>query len=58
MERAVDLLGQYEALKIGYVDASVVAIAERFRVTKILTTDRRHFNAIRPAHCRAFELLP
>ncbi len=58
MERVAALLEQYETLMIGCVDASVVAVAERFRVTKILTTDRRHFNAIRPAHCMAFELLP
>lgn len=38
----------------GFVDASVVAIAERLRHGTIATTDRRHFTAIRPRHVGAF----
>lgn len=43
---------------IGFVDASVVAIAERLRLHTIATTDRRHFGKIRPVHAKAFDLLP
>ena len=43
---------------IGFVDASVVAVAERLRLGTIATTDRRHFAKIRPSHVRAFELVP
>ena len=44
--------------EIGFVDASVVAVAERLRLGAIATTDRRHFAPIRPRHIPAFELLP
>ncbi len=43
---------------IGFVDASVVAMAERLRLRMIATTDRRHFAVIRPRHVKAFELVP
>lgn len=56
VERAGELMGTYP--DIGFVDATVVAIAERLRLAAILTTDRRHFAQIRPRHRRAFELLP
>jgi len=54
--RSVELLGKYP--DIGFVDASVVAIAERLRLSTIATTDRRHFAPVRPAHVDAFELVP
>jgi hypothetical protein len=38
--------------------ATVVATAERLKITRILTTDRRDFSLVRPRHCSAFELLP
>src|SRR5438477_532166 len=44
--------------EIRLVDASIVAIAERLRVTRLLTADRRHFSLIRPRHCPALELVP
>jgi predicted nucleic acid-binding protein len=42
------------------VDGTVAAIAERRRVYRVLTTDRRDFSAIRigPRLNRALELLP
>lgn len=55
-QRAVDLMDQYDA--IGFVDASVVAIAERLNVRTLATTDRRHFGSVRPKHCASFELVP
>ena len=54
--RASDVLRQYA--EIGFVDATLVAIAERLKLPAIATTDRRHFSRIRPAHLRAFTLLP
>jgi len=56
LARAVALMSAYP--EIGFVDASVVALAERLRVRQIATTDRRHFAAIRPQHAPSFELLP
>ncbi len=55
-ERTATLMEQYP--DIGFVDASVVAIAERLRLRSIATTDRRHFGKIQPSHIKAFELLP
>ncbi len=42
----------------GFVDASIVAMAERLKICGILTTDRRHFAAVKPEHCKEFTLLP
>lgn len=56
--RAADLVEKYADLAIGFVDASIVAIAERLDITDVLTTDRRHFSVIRPAHCPRLRLLP
>jgi uncharacterized protein len=58
LERAIALIAQYADSNIGFVDASIAAIAERLRVTRILTLDHRHFRLLRPRHCDAFELLP
>jgi uncharacterized protein len=55
-ERAAELMGKYP--DIGFVDASVVAVAERLRLTSLATTDRRHFAPIKPRHCPSFELKP
>ena len=54
--RAAELMTAYDWL--GFVDATVVAVAERLKVLSIATTDRRHFGAVRPAHARRFTLLP
>jgi uncharacterized protein len=56
--RIAELVGQYRDLPLGTVDGSVVAAAERLRVTKIATLDRRHFSVVRPTHANAFELVP
>jgi uncharacterized protein len=44
--------------ELGFVDASLVAIAERLNVRSIATTDRRHFGTVGPKHVRRFELVP
>ncbi len=56
--RMIDLVAQYRDLPLGTVDASVVAAAERLGVCDVATTDRRHFNVVRPRHCESFTLLP
>jgi predicted nucleic acid-binding protein len=58
LRRTLELLRSYETARIGLVDASVVAVAERLKIVRILTTDRRDFSIVRPRHCKAFELLP
>lgn len=58
LPRILELMRQYADANIGLVDASLVAVAERLGVRRILTLDRRHFGPIRPRHCPAFEILP
>ncbi len=58
VRRAADLMEIYGDTPLGFVDASVVAIAERLGAVTILTSDRRHFSIVRPAHAPAFELVP
>jgi hypothetical protein len=56
--RTAELVGTYSDLPLGVVDASVVAIAERFGTTEVATLDHRHFTVVRPDHTPAFTLLP
>jgi uncharacterized protein len=56
--RCTELIEIYADMGLGLVDASVVAIAERFGVTTIATLNRRDFTVVRPRHVDAFELLP
>jgi predicted nucleic acid-binding protein len=56
--RAADLVLQYADFPLGTVDALLVAMAERLDIRTVFTLDRRHFGAVRPAHCEAFELVP
>ena len=44
--RANDLCRKYRDLKIGLVDAAVIAAAERLGASAIATLDLRHFGAI------------
>jgi predicted nucleic acid-binding protein len=56
--RMAELVGEYADFPLGGTDASVVALAERLQARTVLTLDRRHFAAMAPRHCGAFELLP
>jgi len=57
-ERMAQLVDQCADVPLGGSDASVIAIAERRSITTILTTDRRHFDTVRPKHIESFNLLP
>jgi uncharacterized protein len=58
--RALELDARFPALELGLVDGTVMAVAERRSVYRVLTTDRRDFAAVRvgPRLKRAFELVP
>lgn len=58
LRRMAELVRRYQDFPLGAADASVVAVAERLKATRVATLDHRHFRVIRPAHCDAFELLP
>jgi predicted nucleic acid-binding protein len=56
LSRAGALMETYGEL--GFVDTTVVAIAERLKAESIATTDRRHFGSVRPSHRDRFLLVP
>lgn len=56
--RVRELLTTYADLRVGFVDAAVLAIVERLREPKLATLDHRHFAVMRPRHVDALELLP
>lgn len=56
--RIREICDTYSDSDIGFVDASVVAVAERLGEEKIASIDHRHLGIIRPRHVRAFRLLP
>lgn len=58
LTRTRELILQYADFPLGTVDASVVAIAERYSVDRVATLDHRHFRAIKPKHVPALTLLP
>lgn len=58
LARALQVLNKYADARLDFVDATIVAVAERLGVTRILTLDQRHFRLLRPKHCPAFEILP
>jgi hypothetical protein len=58
LERVGQILEQYADSQLDFVDAVIVAIAERLRITRVLTLDRRDFSIMRPRHCDYFEILP
>ncbi len=58
LARCHELQSTYADLRLGVVDASVMAMVERLEEPKLATLDHRHFGAVRPAHIEALELLP
>ena len=56
--RVGELLTTYADLRVGFVDAAVLAVVERLRETKLATLDHRHFAVMRPRHVDSLELLP
>jgi hypothetical protein len=57
-ERVSSLITTYADLRVGFVDAAVLAVVERLREPKLATLDQRHFAAMRPRHVGALTLLP
>jgi len=56
--QAATVIERYCDLRIGIADASIVVLAARYRTTRLLTLDERHFRVITPLHADAFTLLP
>jgi len=49
-QRAAALLERYGQLRLSYVDALLLALAERQRVEELITVDARHFGGVRLTH--------
>jgi len=56
--RVAELVDTYADLRLGGVDASVVAVAERLGVAEVGTLDVLHFRVVRLRHVDAFVLSP
>ncbi|MBC7813792.1 MAG: PIN domain-containing protein [Burkholderiales bacterium] len=56
--RTAEILKQYADARLDFVDATVMAVAERMDISRILTLDQRDFSIVRPRHRDYFELLP
>jgi uncharacterized protein len=57
-DRTAEVLDKYANLRLDFVDAAIVALAERLNITRILTLDQRDFQILRPNHTQHFEILP
>lgn len=58
LKQALKVMARYKGVPLGLVDASLVALAERYRLQRIFTLDRRHFSLIKPENIDYLELLP
>ena len=58
LDRMAGLVEAYGDFPLGFVDASVIAVAERLGADSVATLDRRHFSVVRPRHLPAFRLVP
>jgi predicted nucleic acid-binding protein len=54
--RVADLNRRFEDLDLGFVDAAIVALAETLGLSRVATTDRRHFEPV--AAALSLQLLP
>ena len=55
---ALQVIEKYKDLSIGLADASIVVLAARHEVTRILTLDERHFRAVRSMSGKPFQIFP
>lgn len=58
LARTAELLRKYADSRVDFVDCVIVAIAERLKILRILTLDRRDFQLFRPLHGTHFEIIP
>lgn len=56
--KVTKLMAKYKDLPLGFVDASIVVLAEYNKIKQILTLDRRHFNLIQFETVKFFNIFP
>ena len=58
INQATSIMARYKDLPLGFVDASLIVLAERHQIKLILTLDRRHFNLLQSDRIDYLEILP
>lgn len=58
MRRVRELMGKYRDLPMDLADAALVCVAEREKIRRVFTLDRRGFNVYRPSRLGRFLLIP
>jgi predicted nucleic acid-binding protein len=58
LPRIEDLMRKYRDLPMDLADAALVRVAEREKIRRIFTLDRRDFQIYRPAKIGRFSILP
>jgi hypothetical protein len=58
MRRVRELMGKYRDLPMDLADAALVCVAEREKVRRVFTLDRRGFGMYRPSRLGRFFLIP
>ncbi|HUY08146.1 MAG TPA: PIN domain-containing protein [Candidatus Dormibacteraeota bacterium] len=58
LHEACGVMGMHRDQNIGLADASMVVLARRYRMERILTLDQRHFRVMRTAAGGPFTVLP
>ena len=49
---------RYADLELGLADCSIIVLAHRYKTTRIVSFDERHFRVVRPLQGEAFTVLP
>ncbi len=56
--RMRELMEKYKDLPMDFADAALVRVAERERIRRIFTLDRRDFSIYRPDRLESFDIVP
>lgn len=58
LPRMRELMRKYRDLPMDLADAALVRVAEREKISRVFTIDRRDFEVYRPKGARRFEIVP
>jgi predicted nucleic acid-binding protein len=55
---ALDIERKYRDEGLGFVDATCLALCEKYKLRRVFTYDRRHFSIYKPTFAKSLELVP
>ena len=58
LRACADVIARHSDASLGVTDASLLVLADRLGIDRVLTLDRRHFSTARTPNGRALALLP